>query len=486
MPDISYKKFSELAATTSLIAADVIPVVTTTGGNNSKQITYGSFAQTVSSTLIGPFTTTITAVEPASAGKWNSTYTTVNANSASWGTGGSTSGFTIFKQISSVASPNNSTTVHALSIISSQTNVDIAVPAKGIGATLAQIPDDTTSGGSKRGIYATDWQKVRVVNTQVASGIESTIGGGGNNAAAGNYSIIGGGLSNTASGSIASVGGGSGNTASGMNSTICGGNNNTALSSYSTVGGGDSNISRGLYSTVVGGYSNTASGANSTVGGHTNTASGLYATAFGGGNSASGEGSVTAGVSNAASGYSTIAIGSGNAVSGVYAISIGNNNTASGEGSVVIGTNGKSIIPGQFVYSDGSVNNVGDRQISTFLLRQTTTSAVSTACVINNGTSEITMAANESMFVTATVTCLSSYGDGTSYFGTIRGVAKCNGAGAVSVYNVTAQNVLKFPTTTALNSTLSASGNKLRVVVFAPGTQTFNWNVKLEAISING
>ena len=74
MSDISYKKFSDLAAANTLIAADIIPVVATTGGNNSKKITYETFAQTVSSTLIGPFTTSITAVVPASADKWNSTY----------------------------------------------------------------------------------------------------------------------------------------------------------------------------------------------------------------------------------------------------------------------------------------------------------------------------------------------------------------------------------------------------------------------------
>jgi hypothetical protein len=45
----------------------------------------------------------------------------------------------------------------------------------------------------------------------------------------------------------------------------------------------------------------------------------------------------------------------------------------------------------------------------------------------------------------------------------------------------------RFPTTlTTANAGLSAAGNKLRIVVFIPGVQTFRWNVKLEALSING
>jgi hypothetical protein len=365
MSDISYKKFSELAATTSLIAADVIPVVTTTGGNNSKQITYGSFAQTVSSTLIGPFTTTITAVEPVSAGKWNSTYTTVNANSAVWGTGGSTSGFTIFKQISSVASPNDSTTVHALSIISSQTNVDVAVLSKGTGATLAQIPDNTSvANGSKRGIYATDWQKSRSSSDKVASGAYSTIGGGYDNTAAGVYSTVGGGSTNTAAtGANSTVGGGTTNTATGANSTIGGGStntasgptavvgggfNNNATGEKAAIGGGDSNYATGTYTTVAGGYGNTASGTNSTVGG---------------------------GRLNNATGTNSTVVG-------------GNTNTASGTNSTIVG--------GTINYDAGLSN--------TFIIGSNITAVSADYTYVNNISSQGTVAANNFKYSTSTAT----------------------------------------------------------------------------------
>lgn len=94
------------------------------------------------------------------------------------------------------------------------TNANAAIKPKGNGANVAQDPDGTATGGNARGIYATDWQKSRNANTQVAGGDYSTIGGGENNTASGDYSSIGGGLNNTASGEFSSAMG-TNNTASG-------------------------------------------------------------------------------------------------------------------------------------------------------------------------------------------------------------------------------------------------------------------------------
>jgi hypothetical protein len=162
-------------------------------------------------------------------------------------------------------------------------DMDIALVAKGTGATLAQVPDGTATGGNKRGIYATDWQKSRSINTYVASG---------------NYSIVAGGQGNTASNTLATVGGGDSNIASGIRSTIAGGNGNTASSSNSFVGGGASNTAQtNTHATVCGGNGNTASGSNSFIGGGaSHTASGSTPTVCGGNtNTASGDASTVCG-----------------------------------------------------------------------------------------------------------------------------------------------------------------------------------------------
>jgi hypothetical protein len=174
-------------------------------------------------------------------------------------------------------------------------NADIALVAKGTGAVLAQVPDGTVAAGNKRGTSAVDWQKERSSITQVASGNNSVIGGGG---------------SNTASQGMATIAGGQLNVASALYSAITGGYSNDATSSYSFAGGGQSNAAQtNTHATVCGGNSNTASGQYSFVGGgQSNTASGLRSGVLSGtGNTASGTESVVCGgennLANAANSY---------------------------------------------------------------------------------------------------------------------------------------------------------------------------------------
>jgi hypothetical protein len=89
------------------------------------------------------------------------------------------------------------------------------------------MADNTTAGGNKRGVRATDLQKSRAMASQVASGPQSVIAGGSNNTAHGNEAVVTGGASNTASAQNSTVGGGTGNIADANNSWIPGGANAT-------------------------------------------------------------------------------------------------------------------------------------------------------------------------------------------------------------------------------------------------------------------
>ena len=86
----------------------------------------------------------------------------------------------------------------------------------GTYAISAHIPDNTAVGGNQRGNYTVDLQASRAAATQVATGLQSTIGGGVNNTATGAQSTVAGGSTNTASGTASSVLGGQGNAASGV------------------------------------------------------------------------------------------------------------------------------------------------------------------------------------------------------------------------------------------------------------------------------
>lgn len=128
--------------------------------------------------------------------------------------------------------------------------------------TVAQVADGTVVGGNARGANAVDWQQVRTAAAQVASGTNSTVGGGQNN---------------TASGAVSTVGGGNTNLAAGNSSTIAGGANNLVAGTAATVGGGNANSAAGLQSTISGGRDNLASGTNSwTPGGQFGTTRGVH------------------------------------------------------------------------------------------------------------------------------------------------------------------------------------------------------------------
>ena len=250
-----------------------------------------------------------------------------------------------FQESQNTSAPNATVNVSAITSVAASTDADVAFVAKGAGATLAQVPDSATTGGNKRGTYATDWQKSRTAATQVASGNYSTIAGGRDNTASTTSSFIGGGYSNAAQTS--------------NYTTVVGGAFNTASSTYSFVGGGVANtVSTGTSAAIVSGSTNAATGQESFVGsGSTNTASGLRASVIGGfQNTASSNYSfVGGGFTNTAqtNTYAVVVGGANNIASGQYSFVGGggddttaaNRNTASGLNSAVVGgaTNTASI-----------------------------------------------------------------------------------------------------------------------------------------------
>jgi hypothetical protein len=178
---------------------------------------------------------------------------------------------------------NSAKAVHSLTpYFSGESNFDFAISPGGNGAVLADIPDNDTTGGNKRGAYAVDLQMARAIANQVASGAYSTIAGGKNNRANGSYSAISGGLSNTAFSNYSTVGGGNNNFAEGDYSVISGGSNNQPFGNYSTVGGGFSNSTDGVISTVGGGAYNKAGDSSAVAGGVNNWALGYSSGILGG------------------------------------------------------------------------------------------------------------------------------------------------------------------------------------------------------------
>jgi len=183
---------------------------------------------------------------PAADGTNGQVLSTNGSGVLSWATT-SGGGLTHFVESESTASPNATVPVDALTATdASYTNIDVAIVAKGTGATLAQVPTGSAAGGNKRGNYATDLQKQRSSASQVASGASAVIAGGQDNTASVAHSFVGGGQENIAQ--------------SNAHATVCGGYLNTASGARAFVGAGEQNLASGTYACIPGGWKNTASG----------------------------------------------------------------------------------------------------------------------------------------------------------------------------------------------------------------------------------
>lgn len=137
----------------------------------------------------------------------------------------------------STGAPNATVYVSRLSATGAATNIDAALLPKGSGAVLAAVPDNTSTGGNKRGANAVDLQTSRSAAASVASGASAVLAGGSSNTASGANSVVSGGDTNAASAQYATVAGGYTNTASAIGATVLGGGNNEADGLYSTVSG---------------------------------------------------------------------------------------------------------------------------------------------------------------------------------------------------------------------------------------------------------
>lgn len=195
----------------------------------------------------------------------------VRVNGATVGPLAAGGSLTNWTEAVNTSAPNATIPVTSFTATNAATNVDAAILPKGSGALLRHIPDNTTTGGNKRGSRAVDFQASRSSATMVASAIDSVIGGGSNNTSSASNTVVAGGDNNVANTTGAVVSGGSTNTASGQYAVVIGGATNTASNSQATVIGGSSNTASGLYS-LAGGRNTTASGTYSFTGGYGSTA----------------------------------------------------------------------------------------------------------------------------------------------------------------------------------------------------------------------
>jgi len=251
----------------------------------------------------------------------------------------SAGGLTNFTEAEATTSPNDTVYVDSFTAAGSTTNVDVAIVPKGTGALLAAIPDNTATGGNKRGINALDLQTLRSSATEVASG---------------QYSILAGVYS----------------TASGSQSVTLG---------YGSVGSGQSSVA------ISQSASATQQGAVSI--GLSTTASAASCTTVGRGSTSSDTSSAALGYNNTSSGFQSLSVGSENITSGAYSSTVGWGNTANSNFAAAYGSYAHTFgIYGRQAFASYFIAAVADCQKSIFFLKQRTTGNTATTLTANNST----------------------------------------------------------------------------------------------------
>jgi len=342
---------------------------------------------------------------PQISGSTGQVLTRTSGSNTTWAS--AAGGLTYFTEAQNTAAPNATVPVDSLTAVSAATNADFAIRPKGNGAILAAIPDNTTTGGNKRGTNAIDLQTTRTNADQVASGNNSivigsnskassangvAIGVGAVSTAAGialqsNGSITGGAATASGTGSFAVNGGQATNlwsfamgrsTASGVCSFAFGGyfSGNTASGDYGSLAIGEGNTAQGQSSVALG-TASAATGAVSAAIGQSNTASGANAAAIGRSNIASAGDTVSIGTLNSNSGYGSQVLGFQMTVSGTYATGIGNGSTVGGLRAISFGyanaANGESSV------NIGNVNTTSAQASRAFGQANTASAIHSTA-----------------------------------------------------------------------------------------------------------
>ena len=331
-------------------------------------------------------------------------------------------GFTNLTESFLTASPNNTVNAEQLSVTGGTTNVDLVLTPKGTGAfILGLAPDNTATGGNKRGTGAVDLQLNRVgIAARVASGA---------------YSFV------TGQGSVAS-----GDTAAAI---------------------GYANQSTGSYS-LTAGFGNTATNTSSVSLGYQNGCSGLVATALGQGNTSSNDRSYAVGFGNTANGICSGALGESNTASGSHALALCNRSLANRYGQT-------SQAAGQFAA-------VGDAQNCQFVLRNKTTNNVATTLFLDGASARLTIASGR--ILSGTLNILGSRSDGVTVARYLRQFALKNVAGTTSLVGTVNTLGTDEASGTSISVTADDTNDALSIQVTGITAETWRWVAYVNAIEI--
>ncbi len=399
-----------------------------------------------------------------------------------------------WEEARSDVSPNDTTPVHSWTVKlvanpSLDANIDATIRPKGNGSIIAAVPDATSTGGDKRGLYSVDWQLNRNNADEVVGSDYSGMAGGNSCAInrVNDYCFIGGGSQNAiltpptvltgdsfgGSNSYSAIVGGNQNEISGNTSqysVVAGGDNNKIQAGDDSGGGGDTS-----YGVIGGGSSNKIEAINSTD----HTANALYNAIVGGStniiradatsaqiNSAynfigGGDTNLITTTDDESTGRNAICGGGNNEISGNAEYSFiggGNNNTVTGKRSAILGGKDITVTEDDTTAVTGSSNgSYAAFKTVTGFIPIVASPTSSSSFNIPAKAIIIAVAVRTSIAVTCTATYTVGDGGSATRYSTAA-VSKVlgstdKGTKAGAYYNATATPVVITPDTTPSDST---------------------------------
>ncbi len=327
--------------------------------------------------------------------------------------------FDKFRRVFHTASPNNLVNALQIEAIGGTPNVDLVLTPKGTGAFILGLPpDNTTTGGSKRGAYST--------HLSYGFGEAGEVAGGDFSFTA-NYR----------------------SQASGFG-TACFGNDSRA----------------GGYTAGCGGQQCTADGSWALAWGYQIHASGANAVAFGRNGYASGQGSAIIGeIVNAGAAFSQ-AMGNSTSVA------------AGADGGFARGIGALSNRYGMRAESCGGFAVQGDAQLVAFIARNKTTTNTAVELFLNGSSTRLTIPSGK--IFSGTVNIVGSKSDGTAVARYLRQVTIKNVAGTTSLVGSVIALGTDEASGTSVDITANDTNDSLIINVTGVLSETWRWMATIE------
>lgn len=235
------------------------------------------------------------------------------------------------------------------------------------------------------------------------------------------------------------------------------------------------------------GQSAAASAIRTIAFGSSSQASASEAIALGSSATSSGTSSASLGFTSTASGASSVALGASCTGSGDYSTALGNDAVAAHDYSMALGKGSRTRNKGAKAYAQGFFSTQGDAQISTHILRGTTTNnSVTEIFCAGQASARIVIPTDSTFGYMIYITARRTDGDNESAFYTIAGCIDNNGGTVAQVGSNTFVTVAEDNAAWEVSCGPDNTNKAINILVQGENSKTINWVARVDIVEVIG